>query len=220
MRLYRIKKYAAAAVITASVILAVAGAAGCSKKETPVESTRAAESASVQETDGPEESAEETENPVRKMPELKSEEEIGMMTGEVKDAAMNTLVVANEQYPDGIEFSKEDAAVSLSDGLVLDEEVTVFFRGTLKKGAALTAELVRDKRDGDEDCEAGLISGEVLGIGMSAVTIRTEDGKEISFEQDPKPVNLTEGPAEGTKVSIFYSCKKGEQWYVPELIAE
>ena len=222
MRFYEIKKYAAAAALSAAVVLA---AAGCSKQGKPTEPSQTTESASAVETDEPAESAQASESaqeaaPGRTMPKLESEEEIGMMTGVVKDAAMNTVVVSNSQYPDGITFSKEDAAVSLADGLKLDGEITVIFRGTLKEGASLTAELVRDKRDGDEDRRAGVVSGEVLGIGMSAVTIRTKDGKELSFEQDPKPVNVTDGPMEGEKIQIFYSFKEGEQWYAPEMIAE
>lgn len=223
MRLGKIRKYAAAAALALAVAVS---AAGCAKKERPAETaavTGAQTEEPAKETGETGESTAEAATlgiPERTMPQLQSEEAVGMFTGTVKDAAMNTLVVANSSYPDGITFSKEDAAVSLADGLKLDQEVTVFYRGGLKEKEAMTAELVRDKRDGDETGEAGVISGEVLGIGMSAVTIRTKEGKEISFEQDPKPVNLTEGPQEGAKVSILYSCKKGEQWYVPELIAE
>lgn len=225
MALKRSRKYAAAVALALAVVLTAAGAAGCAKKEKPAETAAVTEAQTQGSTKETGETAESTasstlEAPERTMPKLQSEEAVGMFTGTVKDAAMNTLVVANSDYPDGITFSKEDAAVSLADGLKLDEEVTVFYRGELKEKEAMMAELVRDKRDGDEDGEAGVISGEVLGIGMSAVTIRTKEGKEISFEQDPKPVNVTDGPQEGMEVSIFYSCKKGEQWYVPELIAE
>ena len=226
MRLGNIRKYAAASALAAAVVLTAAGAAGCVKKEKPaetVQTTGAQTKAPDESSDGAGESTADSgtlEAAERTMPQIRSEEAVGMFTGTVKDAAMNTLVAANSKYPDGITFSKEDAAVSLADGLKLGEEVTVFYRGALNEKEAMTAELVRDKRDGDESGEAGVISGEVLGIGMSAVTIRTKEGKEISFEQDPKPVNLTDGPEEGTEVSIFYSCKKGEQWYVPELITK
>lgn len=225
MRLKNSRNYAAAAALTLAVIFIAAGAAGCTKKEKPAETAAVTEAQTQGSTKETGETAESTDSstleaPERTMPKLQSEEAVGMFTGTVKDAAMNTLVVANSDYPDGVTFSKEDAAVSLADGLKLDEEVTVFYRGELKEKEAMMAELVRNKRDGDEDGEAGVISGEVLGIGMSAVTIRTKDGKELSFEQDPKPVNVTDGPQEGMEVSIFYSCKKGEQWYVPELIAE
>lgn len=63
------------------------------------------------------------------MPELQSEDDIGIFCGTVKDAGMNTMVVANKEYPDGVVFAKEDAAVSLVDGLLLEHEVTVFYRG-------------------------------------------------------------------------------------------
>lgn len=53
---------------------------------------------------------------------------------------------------------------------------------------------------------------------MSVITIKTGTGTEVSFEQEPKPVNLTSGPLEGDKVTIFYSHKPGETIYVPELI--
>ena len=53
---------------------------------------------------------------------------------------------------------------------------------------------------------------------MSVITIKTGAGTEVSFEQEPKPVNLTSGPLEGDKVTIFYSHKPGGTIYVPELI--
>ena len=129
---------------------------------------------------------------------------------EVKDAGMNTMVVANKEYPDGVVFAKEDAAVSLADGLLLEHEVTVFYRGKidLSSSSGVKAELVRDPRDGDKDCLAGVVSGEVLGVGMSVITIKTGTGTEVSFEQEPKPVNLTSGPLEGDKERIM----------VPELV--
>lgn len=209
-------KYAAALILTISI---AALAAGCAKKTDPAGTSQPqGETGTSQAVDMTEES---TEDP-RTMPELKSEDEINILCGTVKDAGMNTLVVANEEYPDGVVFAKEDAAVSLTGGLAIDHEVTVFYRGEIKleDSKSVHAELVRDPREGDKDCLAGVVSGEVLGVGMSVITIRTEEGTEVSFDQDPKPVNLAAGPVEGDDVTIFYSHKQGETIYIPELIQD
>lgn len=209
-------KFAAALLLTLSI---AAMASGCAKKTDPVGTSQPQEETKTSETAV---TTEESTGDPRKMPELKSEDEINIMCGTVKDAGMNTVVVANEEYPDGVVFAKEDAAVSLTGGLAIDHEVTVFYRGEIKleDSKPVHAELVRDPREGDKDCLAGVVSGEVLGVGMSVITIRTEEGTEVSFEQDPKPVNLSEGPVEGDDVTIFYSHKKGGTIYVPELIQD
>lgn len=205
----------AGALILALFLLSTVS--GCAKKEEPEKTVQTTEEAS---SIAPQES-ESAGEPV-KMPEIKSEAGINIMSGTVKDAAMNTVVIVNEEYPDGIVFAKEDAAVKLADGLLLDEEITVFYSGEIDPSGsnAPRAELVRDVREKDKDCRAGVVSGEVLGIGMSAITIRMEDGTEVSFEQDPKPVVLAENLAEGTEVTIFYSHKEGSTVYIPELIQE
>ena len=212
------------AVLAAGIIFALPAVSGCAKKPVPAESQTVQETeAQAESSQAPAESAQEettAANP-HEMPELKSEETVGILSGTVKDATMNTVIVANEEYPDGVAFSKEDAGVNLAGGLLIDHKVTVLYRGEIgkEKDASVMAELVRDERDGDQDREAGVISGEVMSVGMSVITIRTSDGTEISFEQDPKPVNLTSGPLEGDKVMIYYSCQKGETVYAPELIA-
>lgn len=206
-------RFAAALVLTAAAAVMVSG---CGKKTEPAETGQQ----TVESAVSSESSSEESTADPRIMPELQSEDEISIFCGTVKDAGMNTVVVANKDYPDGVVFAKEDAAVSLADGLLLDHEVTVFYRGKIDLSASsgVQAELVRDPREGDKDCQAGVVSGEVLGVGMSVITIKTKSGTEVSFEQDPKPVNLTGGPLEGDTVTIFYSHKQGETIYVPELI--
>lgn len=150
-------------------------------------------------------------------------QEVHVMCGTVKDAGMSTVTVTSKAYPDGITFLKEDAATSFSEGLLLDHEITVFYSGEMRDqdSSKVTVELLRDKREGDENCQAAMVSGKVLGVGMSALLIGTEDGRELGFEQNPKPVNLTEGPNEEEQVTILYSFPKGKQLegdLVPELI--
>lgn len=150
-------------------------------------------------------------------------EAVHVICGTVKDAGMSTVTITSKAYPDGITFLKDDAATSFSEGLLLDHEITVFYSGEIKDQdtSKVAVELLRDKREGDENCQAAMISGKVLGVGMSALLIGTEDGRELGFEQNPKPVNLTEGPNEEEQVTILYSFPKGKQLegdLVPELI--
>lgn len=215
------------AALTLMVFAAVM-VSGCAKNKESVGTTHSAEQGTLDSSvnksetafENTETSVEESRENPRIMPELKSQTEIGIMCGTVREAGMNSMVIANETYPDGVVFAKEDAAVSLTKGLSLDQEVTVFYSGKidLSDSRGTMAELVRDPREGDEDRMAGVISGKVLSIGMSVITIRTKGGTEISFEQDPKPVNLTKGPAIEEEVTIVYSHKKDEKIYIPELI--
>lgn len=213
---------------TAALAAGIAAAAtGCARKaETPAQTT-AAESSTAPET-----SAEAAETNIAetvkettasdKSEDTASENMVGMITGTVKDAGMSTVVITNQKYPEGITFLKEDAATGFAEGLLADHEITIFYSGEIKDGDAsgVTVELLRDKRDGDDTSEAAKVSGTVVSIGMSVISIETEDGKIISFEQDPKPVNMAEGPVEGDKVTIIYSYQdeSNEGAVVPELI--
>lgn len=180
-------RFALLLLLTAAVALMTAG---CGKKTDPAGTGQS----TGEETLPSGAENESTEDP-RIMPELQSEDDIGIFCGTVKDAGMNTMVVANKEYPAGVAFAKEDAAVSLADGLLLEHEVTVFYRGKidLSSSSGVKAELVRDPRDGDKDCRAGVVSGKVLGVGMSVITIKTGAGTEVSFEQEPKRLTSQAG---------------------------
>ncbi|MEG2296210.1 MAG: hypothetical protein RSC13_01080 [Clostridium sp.] len=199
-------------------------ATGCAKKtETVVQSTEATQTTEAVQTSEPVQTSESVakESEKEKEPEVQGET-INIMTGVVSEAGMSTVTITNAKYPAGITFLKEDAATGFADGLLLKQEITIFYRGEVKgtDASAATVELLRDKRSGDEESEAAMVSGKVLGIGMSAVSIETDDGKTFTFEQDPKPVNMTDGPMEGDHVTIIYSyqdeAREGE--VVPELI--
>lgn len=173
--------------------------------------------------------------PSRAMEEIQEEESIGIFSGTVEEETADQLLVSNEAYPEGIAFVADrtlysaelmDVESSLEAEAISGREVTVFYRGDLEAAGEDPDEelpsvvLVREARDGDETRTAGEVSGEVLGMGMSVITIRTDEGQEISFEQDPRPVNATDGPMEGERVTILYSEEDGGQWYVPELILD
>ncbi len=171
--------------------------------------------------------------PSRAMEEIQEEESIGIFSGTVEEETAGRLLVSNEAYPEGIAFAADsslysaelmDVESSLEAEAISGREVTVFYRGDLEgedpDEELPSVVLVREARDGDETRTAGEVSGEVLGMGMSVITIRTDEGQEISFEQDPRPVNATDGPMEGERVTILYSEEDGGQWYVPELILD
>lgn len=147
---------------------------------------------------------------------------IRILTGKVTDAGTGTVTIMSERYPGGVTFSKEDVVTQFENGLLLEQEITIFYQGEIENGSAaeVKVQFIRDKRDKDNECQAVVISGKVVSVGMSAITIETEAGKTISFEQDPKPVNLTNGPVEGDTVTILYSYNDegGDGAVVPELI--
>lgn len=234
MNMNKMKKYLCIAVLTVG---AAAMAAGCARKtETPPQGAQqesAAETADAStEASGPavsdaaiSDTAASTEamTTARKPtgPAV-SGDTVSIITGTVTDAGTSTVTITTAKYPEGLTFSKEDAATGFAEGLLIGQEITLFYSGEIKDkdASAVTVELIRDKRDGDEDTQAALVSGKIAGIGMSVITIETTDGKSISFEQDPKPVNTTEGPLEGDEVTIIYSYQDEahEGAVVPELI--
>lgn len=54
------------------------------------------------------------------------------------------------------------------------------------------------------DAELKTVSGEVKAVGMSAVTIVTEDGEEMSFLKEDTEVDIADGIQEGIFVTITY----------------
>ena len=86
-------RFALLLLLTAAVALMTAG---CGKKTDPAGTGQPTGEETV--PSGAEN--ESTEDP-RIMPELQSEDDIGIFCGTVKDAGMNTMVVANKEYPDG-----------------------------------------------------------------------------------------------------------------------
>ena len=92
-------KMAAAVLLAASV---AALASGCGQK-------------AAQETSAPESTVSQTEESASQAEETESPEEenqsgaVSVMTGTVLDAAMNSIVIQNEEYPQGLIFSKENS---------------------------------------------------------------------------------------------------------------
>lgn len=218
-----------AITLAASVALTMAG---CSRKpeETAMPETQSAAAAvtvpvAVAEETG-EVKAQAAAAEVEAVPEIVKSAVIEMtmdaITGQVTDAGMSTVTITTDKYPEGITFLKEDVPVSFADGLTVGQEITVFYSGELQDGdaSAVSVELIRDKREHDEDIQVAAITGRIAAIGMSAVTIETEDGRTASFEQDPKPVTTTDGLKETDKVTIIYSYQDegSEGAIVPELI--
>ena len=231
-----LKKKLCFVILTMGAVLALAGCTG-SKKEAVEQEIAAAltsgaqmqaaaqadvKAAGIQAVS--ENASEESTSPAvaeTKKPE-EQDESFRVLTGSVKDAGTNTVTVVSDRYPDGVTFSKENAVTQFENGLLLDQEITLFYQGEIKNGdtSETMVQFIRDKRDKDNECQAAVISGKVISVGMSAITIETEAGKSISFEQDPKPVNLTNGPLEGDAVTILYSYNDegGDGAVVPELI--
>lgn len=215
MRLDKIKQR----LWVAALASGIAATAGCARKaETPVQTTVAAESSAAVPAAADGTAAAGTETETAGQPESMTTapkpigaevngDTVNIINGVVTDAAADTVTITTGKYPEGITFLKANAAGGLGEELAAGQEITIFYRGDIKDGetSGVTAELLRDKRDGDEEAQAAMATGKIISIGMSVITIETADGKNISFEQDPKPVNTTEGPIEGDQVTMIYS---------------
>lgn len=196
-------KMAAAVLLAASV---AALASGCGQKE-------------AQETSAPESTVSQTEESASQAEETESQEEenqsraVSVMTGTVLDAAMNSIVIQNEEYPQGLIFSKENSASSFSEGLTLDMNVTLFYTGETDGEDTTKTEviLVRESRDSDSTLTAGSVSGTVSEATPEAVVIETEDGEKISVARGHELSETEKELAAGDQLTVYYSCPGGDE---------
>lgn len=124
------------AVITAAVFMAVSLGACGGKKET----------ASAESTAG---IAETTVTAAATVPETVPEttadadiEEVKTVTGEIIDAAMNTIIIRTEDGTDLI-LGKEDAETDLKDGLLIGNSVVVEYTGEIVGNNASAAKVLK-----------------------------------------------------------------------------
>ena len=194
-------KMAAAVLLAASV---AALASGCGQKE-------------AQETSAPESTVSQTEESASQAEETESPEEenqsgaVSVMTGTVLDAAMNSIVIQNEEYPQGLIFSKENSASSFSEGLTLDMNVTLFYTGETEDTTKTEVILVRESRDSDSTLTAGSVSGTVSEVTSEAVVIETEDGEKISVARGHELSETEKEPEAGDQLTVYYSCPGGDE---------
>lgn len=67
---------------------------------------------------------------------------VSIITGEVIDAAMNTVIIRTEDGADLI-FSKEDAEIDLNDGFVIGNLITIEYTGKIEGNDASLAKAVK-----------------------------------------------------------------------------
>lgn len=108
-------------ILTGLAVLMLALMTACSPKPaaTSTEETVTTEAVATAETTTEEEPAAETEP-----------EETKTITGEILDAAMNTIIIRTEDGV-GLIFSKEDAESDLKDGLKIGNSVVIEYTGEI-----------------------------------------------------------------------------------------
>ena len=197
-------KMAAAVLLAASV---AALASGCGQKE-------------AQETSAPESTVSQTEESASQAEETESLEEenqsgaVSVMTGTVLDAAMNSIVIQNEEYPQGLILTpRKILHPAFPEGLTLDMNVTLFYTGETDGEDTTKTEviLVRESRDSDSTLTAGSVSGTVSEVTSEAVVIETEDGEKISVARGHELSETEKEPAAGDQLTVYYSCPGGDE---------
>lgn len=128
-------------IITALAMLVIGTMTACgSGSKTPsAEETAAAEV--VAETTTAPETTEESE--------AAEQEETKTITGEILDAAMNTVIIRTEDGVDLI-FSKEDAESDLKDGLVIGNSVVIEYTGEIVGNNASDTKVLKISDDVSE----------------------------------------------------------------------
>ena len=127
---------------------------------------------------------------------------LGAVTGEVVDAAMNTVTVRSEADGQEYTFLTEEAETSLAGGLLTGSSVEILYQGVLKgtDTADVTVLLVTDN-------EKKTITGTVTAEAMSTLRILTEDGRELSFSKElAEIIKKEDAPGlEGCHVTLEYT---------------
>lgn len=192
-----------AAALAAGVMVS---AAGCGRKEEPKPANT---SQSAVEESRTEDESSEISGALSEESEGKKQgvETVSVMTGTVLDAAMNSIVIQNEEYPDGIIFSKEDSPASFTDGLTLGISVTLFYTGRIQGDDTTETEvvLVRGSRDGDDGLTAFLVSGTVSAVSGEELTVTADDKTEVTVKRGSELMELEGEPEKGASVTVLYS---------------
>ena len=144
-----------------------------------------------------------------------------LVQGSVTDATMNTLVI-DAGGDKIVTFSTEDADKTAADGIMIGDEVSVYYTGTLKTGANDVNKAIRIEKeeapvDEEDDAEgtaisatASLAEGEdmVEGIiddaSMNTLTMITTDGVTVSFSTMEADKTGADGLTIGTAVRVYY----------------
>lgn len=195
--------------ITAAVLLAALVTvlvSGCGKKE-------------ALETSAPESTVSQTEESFSQEAETDNSEDesqdqaVSVMTGTVLDAAMNSIVIQNEEYPQGLIFSQENSAAGFSEGLTLDMNVTLFYTGETDGDDTAKAEviLVRESRDSDSTLTAGSVSGKADTVSAEEIIIETEGGEKVSVTRGHEISETEKELKEGDELTVYYSCPGGDE---------
>lgn len=117
--------------------------------------------------------------------------------GAIEDATMNTITIktiAGDTYS----FTKENASVEVGNGLLIGENVTIYYTGTLQDAQNQTAEAVRIT---DETT----LTGKITDATMNTITIGIEGDKVFSFGTEDASVEAADGLLIGETVTIYYT---------------
>ena len=186
-------------------------AAGCTKKDT--ETSAAVESTVAVEEETKAEGTEAAEKDTQGSEKEGKEQKVSVMTGTVLDAAMNSIVIQNEEYPDGIIFSREDSDAVFSEGLTIDMNVTLFYAGKADGTDTTKASviLVRESRDSDSALTAGMAAGTITELSDTEITVEREDKTLVTAKLGQEIDASGVKAKKGDKISLLYSCSDGKE---------
>ncbi|MFV0351302.1 MAG: hypothetical protein ACK5JF_03190 [Oscillospiraceae bacterium] len=117
--------------------------------------------------------------------------------GAIEDATMNTITIktiAGGTYS----FTKENASVEVENGLLIGENVTIYYTGTLQDAQNQTAEAVRIT-------DEATLTGKITDATMNTITIGIEGDKVFSFGTEDASVEAADGLLIGETVTIYYT---------------
>lgn len=137
----------------------------------------------------------------------------GTLTGTIEDISVDRIVILAD---DGSSyyFTIYEAAVNLVNGMQQGNYVTVDYVGDIHGPDLVAATAISDNDPAAGDATvnpgatmegASYISGTVSAMGMTTMTITTDDGEELTFDTTNATHCYTEGVQAGSYLTIEYT---------------
>lgn len=128
-----------------------------------------------------------------------------------EESTMNVFVIRTREG-EVYSFTKtDDTVIEAEDGIIMGNPVTITYSGTINSTDTSNATLLKVVDKVSPNKEVFSLEGVIETIGMSAVTIKTEDGSSESFLKENTEVLMKESLTEGLSVNIIYTQENSEK---------
>lgn len=201
------------------ILMLALGAAGCSQK-TGMEETNVADSAAetAEETKKETESETETKKETESETETESEApktEVSTVIGTLEELTEEHVMLLTDNGNE-LTFAIASASVELPSGIRIGNLVAVDYCGELVTEKEKYTAAVRIVGSADVEKKAPpkkekICTGSLQKLTMTDITIKRENGQEVTFRTVNTPLYFSSGLSKGMSVRIIYKGKLKEE---------